>query len=466
MTEHWTRRQFLQRTSLAALAPYAARLARGITLAPPDQHLYEDPPDIEAFGKLIQVSNYFDGRQEIKSTPDSEIGRMTFQKREELPGNLVRYEFASRYPQRPHIVITEKGGNAQFVRQTLLNERGSPIAFMPSGYFYTVPIRNNYSPAPEFYNSYSSPPGSLHRSVAIGTEVSTRSGFAQVTEKDRPGRIDIDVYERHYFMPMTMEAYYRKWGRLGDYQKPRTALITVDGTCSDPRSQSFKAYEDLYDNYDRVEHLTHSDYSLNHTIQDLFRMSEVIRDKVEELKSKGIDSIDFLTYSLGSVVTWINLIREVAAPSGSQRDGTIRSFVSLAGPIGGVEDEARFSYGLSYMFGNTLLLGNETTNLLTFWGSSEDRRRENENYARTLRERGVRQMFGHNEDDCFTTTPFTTISGNSQVISMGRGENGIPDCDSIFLVPILPGNRIENIGHNQVLDDPRMVSNVTYFLTA
>src|SRR3989344_5309656 len=424
MTENWTRRQFLQRTSLAALA--------SLLPLPELQRPWTATPDILAMRAI-------------------KLGDPIGPEAEDLGNGYSKLTYPSGNPLRPHLEIA-KDGEIQFKR-TYVKHAG---AWWPAGtaavHFAQPEAKIS---APSFYRSVIPPVETYFDSY----------GFAKVVTKATPSARELNMYETLEFMRMPLRQFERFW-QEGDLAKTRTALITVDGTGSDPRSQSFKAYEDLYDNYDRVEHLTHSDYSLRHTIQDLFRMSEVIRDKVEELKRAGINSIDFLTYSLGSVVTWLYLIREVAAPSGSHRDGTIRSFVSLAGPIGGVEDEARFSYGLSYMFGNTLLLGNETTNLLTFWGSSEDRRRENENYARTLRERGVRQMFGHNEDDCFTTTPFTTISGNSQVISMGRGENGIPDCDSIFLVPILPGNRIENIGHNQVLDDPRMVSNVTYFLTA
>lgn len=457
MIERLTRRQFLKIGAAASVAPYIARLSRGITPAPPPQHLWENPPDIEVFGKLIQVKTFAGGRQVVESTPESEISKMPYQKREELPGNLVRLEFASRFPLRPHVVVAEINGDAQFVRQTLMNERGAPIAFMPSGYFYTIPIRTNYDRAPEFYKTYSSPPGSLHRSQAIATEVSPQSGFAQVTEKDRPGRGDIDVYERQYFKPLSSkDAYYRKWGRLGDYQKLRSALITVDGLGSKSTDRPFEAFDDALSLYDEV-------IPFKYTEWDIYKMAKKLADDIDDAVNQGFNLIHFLGYSLGSVIVGQYAIENILAATGRHRDGLVGAMALLAGPIHGVP-EAKLSYVFSEMLGEDFILGNNAANTLAFWGSSDARKMQNEvDFQKLIQEQKVAVMLTTNADDCFTTPEATTLPNISQVLSMGRGQRGIPDCDSIFMAPFLGGDVIENLGHSQVKYDPRVISQVTNF---
>ena len=243
----------------------------------------------------------------------------------------------------------------------------------------------------------------------------------------------------------------------------RSALITVDGLGSSSDSTTFDGILKRIPHDERVR-FSYSDsdsYEPEHTFQDISKMAEKLKDKVEQLKKQGFRQIDLLGYSLGSVVIWEYLINNVIPWEGIHRD-RIRAVELLAGPIHGVP-EAKLSYALSYMFGDNFLLGNEATNMLALWGSSDARRLQNEKYAETLRERRTSVTIATNENDCFTPPVFVVLPNISQIFSMGRGERGIPNCDSMLMAPLLGGNTAENLGHTQVLTDPRVLSQSEYF---
>ncbi len=434
---------------------------------------------LSGVGKLVAEIN-------IGESTDKELLGLPNSRREFLPGGLTKYTFTSIIPERPHTVITGQDGVARFKQVSIVGTLG-PGAYVDTPQFtsiYGSPESTAPPPKSDFWERPTIP--------LAETQIFASQGFALVALQS-----DRKVYEIQVFNPITVDQYLQTWAQIGKLQgqvapdnPAPSALILLDGLGSSfkmdpiglgPTFESLR--QDLLPLYDLVARFSYSgggvfqlfdrppQWSLNlygpkDTFQDVHKSADILRDMADGLR-RYYKNIDLLGYSLGGFTAWQYLTENVMPERGPHRDSVIRSALLLDAPVNGVSGAEISNYlrGL----GLDTQLGNDATTYLAALASSPQRQQAttglNIKTAEILRDRrDVRLLCLTNGDDCFVKPKSAIIPGFGYALPLGRGANGIPNCDALLLAPSLPGNDSTNVGHTQILTDPRATSTIKYFL--
>lgn len=394
-------------------------------------------------------------------TTDAEVSRLPFLRKEDVEDrSLNYYSFRSSLEYRPHIVITRKGGAAQFMR---INP--GPNTWISAGLKPDARIT-----APLFYGG---------QAFFSETLVFADKGFAVVTEKNTRGALRLPVHEEHYFIPSSSSEYVRKWGQ-GDYNpyasyedtpQAKSVLILADGLGSNSQSQRQKLgslKEALDPDYDEIIYFSYADgeeYEAKDTYQDLDRSASKYRRTVDRIKNSST-SVDGMGYSLGGNVQFRYASNFIVPPNGPHKDGYIRSLICVSSPLNGLPDPLISTFVQAAGIPLNTQAGNEATEYVTALARNPEAqdftRRTNIATARFLRNtRAINLITLGSSNDCLITEESAIIEGFGGTLPL---ENGIPNCDSIFLALIPPGRVEDKIGHTQMVTDPRGISEIRYSL--
>lgn len=437
----------------------------------------------------------------IGVTTDEEVSRMNYlQSKEDLGDGFTRYSFISLVNDRPNIIITQKGNPsvAVFKRRFLI---GTEASVRPHQIEAIYGSPEALTAVPQWYIDDARDRGSgLPPEDHMETQVYARAGVAAVVSRYSFGSQG-EVAEIQAFLPTTVEEYVRKWGQ-GDYKKLTSwpALILLDGLGSSldtdlpayswkiegtfgrlyPLFSNYPEYGFPEYGYPEIAHFSYRggsmvgidgswfphSYKPEDTYQSIFESADKLKELVDHLKH-SFSPIDLLGYSLGGVVAWQYLLNYVLPADGPHRDNTIRSAMFLNAPLNGIPDASIVNWLQGEDFETHF--GNEATSHLAALASTPERQAftiaTNIRSAEFLRDRrGIEILCLTNSDDCLVGSPSAVIPGFGETLDLGRGVFGIPSCDFIGLAPFSPGSDVANIGHNQILTDPRAEARTRRFL--
>jgi len=215
-------------------------------------------------------------------------------------------------------------------------------------------------------------------------------------------------------------------------------------------------------------------YEAGQTHQDIDISVNELKDLIEQRKDRqniplyGNGSViayasgehyDLVGYSLGALVIWKYLMENVLPEEGIHKNGVILRVLLLAPPLNGVPHETTTTWAQSagaIQFQTDA--SNPVTQYISALGSDPEKRAfttaTNTQAANFLRERrNLRLAIMTNRDDCWIPPESANIQGFTLFLNLGRGPNGILNCDTLSLlsVPFLPGRQDENVGHRQIL---------------
>lgn len=438
---------------------HAQEASREATLAVARRLSRRTPIDAANFFSPVTENELVVTLAEVDVSTDEQVNSLGYySKKEDLGDRILRYTYPSGISARPNIIITESGKTVLFKRRLV---RGLNLKTGRRN-LSLENINDNY----DFPNGYTSPPDFFKDPEPRfwNTEIHSNFGVAIVVNQTIG-----EIGEVQLFNPTNVAGYIERWGK-GDYSKitppvpsSRSLLITVAGLGSSSDDDTFSNFKGVLPQ-DKIIPFSYSGeeiYQQEDTFQDISESADRLTNMLR-LHRPNFDSIGLLGHSLGGVVIWESL-------SHSFHEGLVDEFALLDAPINGVP-KAELSFFFSYISGDNFLLGNKATNMLSTWASTPDIQKRtkglNIDLARKLRDEAkIRGMLLISSDDCFTQVNSTTLGlpEMEQILSLGRGAYGIPNCNLITLAPILPGRDAANIGHTQVLTDPRAISQVGAF---